>query len=163
MSGKNMCFLIRSAILIIAACGGLVVCFWYPFSLSLTVTGAADCFLTPIQKAEFWSQLIFYWITSLPCFAILCTGWKISTSVKNNTVFSAETAHRLNRCGNVLFIDLAVFSAGNIVLLLLELNAFALLYFMTAAIGFATAVMCKVFSQIAEKAAEQKNELESFI
>lgn len=163
MSNKLICNVIRCAVILLALSEVVICFFWYPFSISMTAVGLLGSVKSQSQLTEMWTQLIFYLLTAVPCFVVLSIFWTISTLVKDNKTFSVATAKRLKICSVILFSDLAVFVAGNIVFLILGWNAFAIIYFIFAVIGIFIAFILAILAQYAGKAAQLKEENESFI
>jgi hypothetical protein len=160
MTGKALCFWVRCAIIAMAICGVCVCAFWYPFSISLTTDGLQE---TGTQAGVFWVQLIFYWLISLPCFAVLCIGWKITSALKEERLFVVENATLVKTAVHILFVDIAVFLVGNVVFLALGWNDFVFLYLFFAIIGLVVAVFLAILSHYLYKAAELQEENEGTI
>lgn len=88
---KNFMSIAIKGSIVVVALFGLVTCFcWYPFSISLTSMGTVEATPTVAQNIKMYTQLIFYWIVSIPCFVILGNAWSISNSIKNDK-FLAST------------------------------------------------------------------------
>ena len=158
MTGKALCFWVRCAMIAIAICGVGVCAFWYPFSITLTTSGLQESGLV-----AFWTQLIFYWLTSLPCLVVLCIGWKIAAAIKSDALFKEENAKAVKTAVQILFADIAVFLIGNVVFLVLGWNDFALLYLFFAIIGLVVAIFMAILSHYLYRAAELQEESEGTI
>jgi hypothetical protein len=110
----------------------------------------------------FWPWLIFAWLVALPCYAILVFVWKVSGSVMSETVFTFQTAKWV-KTGAVLLLSDAVFLfAGNIVLLLLNMNhpGILLLSVIGDIFAVALALLAAVLSRYLTKAAVLQEESE---
>jgi len=153
MSAKSSCFWVRCAIVIIALCGVTVCALWYPFSFSILKVGLISADLSALTTAQSWVSLAFYWAASVPCFAILAIAWKISARLKTGRLFTEEVAKMISLCAKILLIDLGVFFIGNAVFLLLNMNDFAIAYFLLIAGGAALTVFLFVLSRYVYKAA----------
>ena len=153
----------KSAILLAGVCGLAVCVFWYPFSISLTTFGVGvegGLSATIALNVQFWTQLVFYWLTALPCFSVLFFGWKIATAIKKNTVFTAKTARNFRIAAWILFIDIAVYLLGNIITFALGWNDYALVYFFLVLAGLAIAVILAVAAHFVGRAAALQEEAE---
>ncbi len=158
MTGKALCFWVRCAIIAIAICGGCVCAFWYPFSISLA-TNSEEGF----YAVAYWVQLLFYLMTSLPCFFVLVIGWEMTTAIKDDSLFQQKNARLAKIAMQILFMDSAVFLLGNIVFLGLGWNNFVLLYFLFAIIGLVVGVFMAILSHYLYKAAILQEECEGII
>ena len=158
MTGKSLCFWVRCAIVAMAICGICVCAFWYPRSISWTTDT-----LQKARETAYWMQIVFYWLTSLPCFAVLAIGWKLTTAIQAETLFQAENAKAVKMAVQILFADIAVFLIGNVVFLTLGWNDFALLYLFLAVLGLVIGVFMAILSHYLYKAAELQEENEGTI
>ena len=66
--------------------------------------------------------LIFLWITAIPCYAVLCLGWKITTNIGNDKSFSRDNANLLKWIATLAAGDSLFFFVGNVVLLFCNMN-----------------------------------------
>lgn len=117
--------IIRINLILIGFIGFFICGLWYPFSISLGN-------FSNINSITLYAQLGFYWMCSIPCFVILALLYK-STLSKGNILDSF--VKNLNISKKILFISLIVFLVGNVILMLLNLNDFAILYFIIIAVG----------------------------
>ena len=161
---KAICNLIRISIIIIASCGLLCCIIVYP-TVSAIESGFNPEYTTnyTMQWVQFGVQIAFRLITSIPCFAILVMAWKVSTCVKKDEAFSYRTKKLLKISAITLFIDLAVFAVGNIVLYFLEWNAFFKVYVILFIIGLAIATVLAIAAHYVGQAAAIREENESYI
>ena len=158
MTEKSLCIWVRYAILAIAICGVCACAFWYPYSVSWSTKA-----LQATQKVAYWVQLVFYWLISLPCFALLCMGWKITTAIKEDRLFVEQNATLVKKAVHILFADIIVFLVGNAIFLALGWNAFALLYLLFAVVGLVISVFMAILSHYLYKAAVLQEESEGTI
>ena len=161
---KNLVFsiIIRYAVIILAIFGFIMCAFWYPLSISLTTRGLSVDY-SPITQAEiiqFWSQLIFYWISSLPCFFILVLWWIIAGKAKTGAIFTPTTAKIFKLCSIILVIDLSFFFIGNQIFAMLGWNDFLLLYLIIFWVGTAVASLLTVVAHYTRLAATLQEEME---
>lgn len=164
MNSAKLSIMIKASIIVFALCGIIMCAFWYPFSVSLTTMGTLD-YTTPTvaQNVRMWSQIVFYWVVSIPCFVILWMAWKISNAIKNDVFFSLKVA-KLVKCSTVtLFIDIIVFFVGNVVFLILKWNDFYMIYFLIAVVGLAISSMLLALSHFIVQAAGYKEEVEGLL
>lgn len=159
MKTKFMSFIIKTSVIFLAILGLIICAFWYPFSISITIwgTNVPDQILE--NNLEFYTQLIFFWIVSIPCFIILFMIWKLGNAIKRDNVFNTQTALLVDRCVKILFIDIIVYTLGNIVFLLLGWNDFAFIYFGIAIVGLVIASVLSVASHYLFKAAALQEEV----
>lgn len=146
---------------------GLSICaFWYPFQVDLTAIGVPSgerVVPTAAQYVEYWVQLAFYWLASIPCFVILMFGWIISSDIKKGNAFSAEVADRLNICALILFVDSLVFLAAQLVFTVLNWNPFALFLYVTGGIGLILSFTLYLAARYVREAAKIKEENEGYV
>ena len=162
MKNKNY-ILAKTAILLMGACGLAMCAYWYPFSIKITAGWIDGAVITPEQYTEFWTQLIFYWVVSIPCFIILAIAWKISDAIKRETIFSRRTARLIKNCITIFLVDEVVFFIGNFVFWRLDWNAFAVLYLAVGVMGFVVSGLTYIISHYIIQAAALKEEVEGTI
>lgn len=163
MKNSILSILLRFAIVIIGLCGVAVCALWYPFTISVSVTGGVTAELTLQQNIEFWTQLSFYWLCSIPCFIVLIFFWQVTSYIARDKAFSQQTAKALNRSAVLLFADIVLFLIGNIVFLALQWNWLAVAYFFIAIIGVVIATVLLVLAQYVSKASVMKEEYDETI
>ena len=116
MESKTLASLMKIAVFFTAVCGLFICVFVIPSF------GESIIYSNPEFSSWYWPWLIFAWLYSLPCFVVLIDVWRVSNSVKNETVFSLKTA-KLVRSGVILLLcDAAFLFVGNIFFLLLNMN-----------------------------------------
>ena len=154
MTNKLTLVLARCAIIVIALCGLTVCAIWYPCSFSLIKIGLINTKLTVLTTAQSVVLLAFYLVASLPCFIILILGWGISASIKTERLFTSKISKTIKTCAKILLVDLCAFFIGNVILLLLKINDFAIIYFFLIIGGFILSAFLLVLSHYVAKAAE---------
>ena len=113
-----------------------------------------------IEKSEFahcyrpW--LFFIWATGIPCFAALVFAWKIARNIGADRSFSMENAKYLQGIAMLAAADAAFFFAGNVVLLLLNMNHPGIVLFSLLIVfaGVAVSVASAALSHLVEKAVD---------
>lgn len=163
MKSSLIAVLVRVVIVVLAACGIAICALWYPFSISLSVMGVVEAVPTVTQNIQLWTQLIFYWLVSLPCFTILFMAWLMTNSMKNEAFFNDRNVKLARISAIILFVDLAVFLIGNIVFVILGWNEYAIIYFILSTIGLGIAILIKVFEQYLKKSVKMQEETEGLI
>lgn len=166
MKNSLIALFVRLVIVLIAACGLAICVFWYPFSIYLSVMGLADSVPTFEQNIEIWTQLIFYYLVSLPCFIILFLAWLITCSIKKGAFFSKKNVKIIKSSALILFIDLMVFLIGNVVFLILGWNyfaLFALFYFRLFVIGLGLTILIMFFENYLKKCVKMQENREFLI
>ena len=100
--------------------------------------------------------LAFLWATAVPCFAALGFGWPLAVSVGKDQPFTRGNAKRLRAIGRLAAGDAAFFFAGNVALLLLNMNhpGIVLMSLLVVFVGAAIAVAARCLSLLIGRAAE---------
>lgn len=136
---------------------GLYACaIWYPitnFSESLFGTAQDKIYKNIIR-------FVFYLGTSVPCFVILFYAWKIASAIKNDNVFTYESANLIKKCTLILLIDDILFTLGNSAFLLLGWREYVFYYFVLAAIGLVASCVLYLMFYYVNEAAELKEEID---
>ena len=159
MSSKTLCNLIRFAVLATAACALFIALFIVP-SWGLSIADA-----NPEFSGWYLPWLIFIWIASIPCFAILIFIWKVSGAINRDEVFTIKTAKWIKTSAVLLFADAGFFFAGNILFLLLNMShpGILLLSMVGNIFVIALALLAAVLSRYITKAAELQEVSEGMI
>ena len=150
--------LVRGAIIFSAVCG-IIAC------LSLPAFGSSIANNYPEYEHLYLPWLIFLWINSLPFFALLIFIWRISTAIKDETVFTLSGARIVRTCATILFCASGFFIIGNIAFLLLGWSHPGILFISLIAdmLVVALAVLLAVLSRYLTKAAALQEEADGFI
>ena len=163
---KLIALCIRLSIIVIALVGLALCIFWYPFRISFTAVGAPSgerVDPTGAQLVEYWVQLIFFWLASLPCFVILVYGWLISGNVRRDRVFTSDTAGKLKTASKILFIDSLIYLAAQLVFTLLRWNPLAPILAVVCVIGLILSFVLFLAGRYVGEAAKIKEENEGSI
>ncbi len=166
MNNRTISFSIKICILIAALTGIFVCTQIYPFTASLEAFGLSPDGTRPwtdAQYLKFWSMLIFYWVMSLPCFAVLLIGWLVSGDIKKDNLFSLGAVKRLKAAFLILFFSSCIFLAGNIVFRALDWSVFATMYAFIAVVGIIMSFGIYVLSKFVSKAQLLKEENDSIL
>lgn len=104
--------------------------------------------------------LVLIWLTAIPCYFALALAWKIAINIGEDRSFSVENARLLKWISVLAAGDSAVFFAGNLVYLLLNMNhpSIVLLSLLIEFFGIAVSVASAALSHLVMKAAELQNE-----
>ena len=70
----------------------------------------------------YWPWLMFAWLTTLPCLAVLCFVWRVSGAVVEDSVFTARTAGWVKTSAVLVISDAILLFTGSLVLLLAGMN-----------------------------------------
>jgi hypothetical protein len=169
MQKQHFVILARIAIIFVFLIGICICCWWYPLSFSLFTVGvvsgesAASIDITPAQNTAFWVQLIFSWITSLPCFAVLCLCYKSTCHAKKEDFFSLPNSKLYKWSGLLLLIDSVIFITGHVVFMFLKWNPFVIIYFVLGFLGLIFALVSYAFYGYLLKAVQLKEENDSIL
>lgn len=104
--------------------------------------------------------LILIWVTAVPCYAALILAWKIAVNIGVDRSFSIENARLLQWISQLAAGDSAVFFAGNLIYLLLNMNhpSIVLASFLIEFFGVAISVASAALSHLVRKAAELQDQ-----
>lgn len=99
--------------------------------------------------------LAFLWLTAVPCYAALGMGWGIARNIGADRSFSTANARLLKWIAWLAAGDAAFFFAGNVFLLLMNMNHPGVLLASLLAVfaGVAAAVAAACLSHMVKKAA----------
>ncbi|MDR1061555.1 MAG: DUF2975 domain-containing protein [Clostridiales bacterium] len=159
MTSKTLCAVIRAAVIAAAICGLLACAYILPtFGASLVKTN-------PEYAGGYVPWLVFLWAAAAPCFAILALVWKVSSAVRQERVFTIQTARWIKTAAMTLIGDAGAFFAGNVAFLLFGMSNAAILLLAVLVDVFAVslAVLAAVLSRYVTKAALLQEEADSTI
>ncbi|MCD8107705.1 MAG: DUF2975 domain-containing protein [Oscillospiraceae bacterium] len=142
---------------------GVGVCGLVAYGVVCPVCGLKIVEDHPDVSGWFAPWLGFILITAVPCYIVLVYCWKIVSNIAVGKAFSYDNAKYFSVMSYLAIGDIAFFFAGNVVLLLLNMNhpgvivASLLIVF----IGIAVAVVFATLSHLVKKAADlqQENDL----
>ena len=159
MTSKVLCRLVRVAVIAVAICG-LAACIY-----ALPTYGAGIAENNPDYAGRYIPWLVFLWMTAIPCFAFLVFIWMVSTAIKNDKLFTLQSARLFKIGAIVLFFDVGFFFIGNIVFVLLGMSnpGILLLSIIADVFGASLAVMVAILSRYLTKAAALQEEADSTI
>ncbi len=159
MSSKTLCGWVRVAAVAVAVCFLLLLGFIIPV-LGSDITAAY-----PEFKAWYLPWLAFLWAAALPCFVVLVFVWKVSAAIKNEEVFTLQTAKWIKNSAILLFCDVGFFFAGNVVFLLLGMSHPGVLLssLLVEVLGIALALAAAVLARYITKAALLQEESDGTI
>ena len=155
MSKKMLFVLSRISIIVIALCGLCICGCIYPFIVSL---GG----LEKGSEVIMWCQLIFYWVSAIPCFIILGLAWRVSASFKGE-LFTLKNANCFKISSILLLTDAIYFFIGNALFMFMGYNPFAILFFLLTVTALAVALALGAAGYYVVKAAEIREENEEYI
>ena len=161
MKDKKLSFLMRVSIISIAVCGIAICLLWVPMGEFGWKIG--DEWLFEGQTKEFWSQIIFHWIVSLPCFYLLWLAWQVTNDMQKGRLFIFENSLRVKRAMYILTADLLLFLLGHTLFALLRWHAFDIIYLLVALMGLIVVVFLTVLSHYLSRAAELQEESDGTI
>ena len=159
MSSKMLCMLVRVAIIAVVFCGLLI----FGFLIPIEAYGFAAS--NPDLAFWRWPWLIFLWSVSLPFFAVLAYAWKVSTAIRQDRVFTLQTAKWVKNGAFLTFADIGLFILGNAVFAVLDMSGppIVMMSLVVIIIGSALGVCAAVLSRYITKAAELQEDNEGTI
>ena len=161
MRDKKLSLLIRVSIIFIAVCGVAICLLWVPMGEFGWKIG--DVWSFEGQTKEFWSQIIFHWMVSLPCFYLLWLAWQVTSDMKKGRLFIFENSLRVKHAMYILTVDLLLFLVGHTLFALLRWHTFYIIYLLVALIGLIVVVFLTVLSHYLLRAAELQEESDGTI
>lgn len=116
--------------------------------------------LYPELSNRFWPWLIFLWLFTVPCYAAIIVGLRISRRIGLDQSFSMENAESLKTISYLAAADTVFFTLGNIALLFMNMShpGVMIASFFISFIGFAIAIASAALSHLVKKAAIMKEE-----
>lgn len=157
---------LRISLILICFLGVAICALAYPFQVSLTAIGVPSGERVPPtieQYIEYWVQLSFYWIASIPCFLILLFGWNISSEIKKGNAFSMKVSKKLNTGAQILFVDSMLYLAAQLVFTMLDWNPFVLILSIVGLIGLILSFVLYLAARYVREAAKIKEENEAYV
>ena len=153
MSSKTLCGWLRAATIAVAVCFLILMGYVMPVLL----------------KSEFspgyYPWLIFLWICALPCFAVFTCVWKVSGEIMREKVFTLRTAQWVHTGAILLFADVGLFFAGNLIYIAIGLSRPGILMcsLLIDIFGISLALAAATLSRYLTKAATLQEESEGTI
>ena len=159
MSSKTLCFWVRVADIGVAFCALLITGFLLPVQARAMISES------PASAGFVWPWICFLWAVALPFFAILVYVWKVSAAIKEDRVFTMQTAKWVKTGSLLLFADVGLFFLGNAVFAFLEMSGppIVMMSLILIIFGIALAVCAAVLSRYIAKAAVFQDESEGTI
>ncbi len=134
---------------------GLVLYFW-----AIPFMGHFIEELSPEYSHAYMPWLLLFWVTAIPCYAVLVLLWQIVRSIDSDELFRQKNAGRFRLIAKFVFVDIIIFMAANIVFLFLNINhpsVFLASAFVCLA-GAAFGISMKALAGFFEKAAMLQEE-----
>ena len=155
MDDKKLTVFMRIAIILIGICGVAICLFWLPMTTTKSF-GALSW--GALRKVENWTQYIFHWGISLPCFWLLIMAWEVTSDMQKGRLFIEKNAVRVKCATVILLCDILLFLIGNITFAILGWNEWLVLHLFAAVVGLIVAIVLFIFSQYLRKAATLQEE-----
>ena len=135
---------------------GLGLCALIVYAAIVPSYGGALASAYPEFAHCFRPWLIFLWATALPFYAALIISWPLAVSVGQDRAFTQRNAGRLRVVAYLAAGDAAFFLAGNVALLLLNMNhpGIVLLSLLVVFVGAAISVAAACLSRLTGRGAE---------
>lgn len=154
MKSKTLALLLKIVVILAFVCGLFI------FLIEIPALGQSFICVCPDLQNWYWPWLIFAWLYSLPCFAVLIEVWCVSNYVKNETVFTLKTARVVKSGAVLLLADAAFLFIGNAALLLLNMSHPGVFILFAIAVVFecAAALSAAILSRYLTKASALQEE-----
>ena len=154
MSQLKLSKWLKAVIVGAVICGSILYFYVFPFWGSEIVTSNSE------YSSWYWPWLIYLWITSIPCYAVLVCSWKIADQIGKDQSFCRKNAALLKLISILAAIDSAIVFAGNMILLFLNKNhpGIVFLSIFIIFIGIAVTVTAACLSHLVLKAAQLREE-----
>lgn len=148
MTQKSLSNMLKALIVAVALCGAVV------YFVALPVIGVDMAETYPEYKHCLPIYLSLFWLSAIPCYAVLVLSWLIAMRIGKGLSFCVENAKHLKIISVLAEADTAFFFVGNIALLLFNIShpsifAFALL---VCFIGVALTIVFAALSHLVLKA-----------
>ena len=155
MSKNFLCVLFKFAIVVCAICGICICGCFYPFLVSLNGWGKGS-------EVVMWTQIIFYWGTSIPWFWLLWIAWRVASSMKLE-LFTLQNARLLKNGAILLFVDSVIFLFGNLIFMFMGYNPFAIAFFLLVIVSLIASLALGAMGYYVAKASALREENESYV
>lgn len=134
---------------------GMGVCGLGVYAGAIPVLGESVVAEYPEFRRCYLPWLGLIWATAVPCFLALGCGWRIAGNIGRDRSFTVTNARLLRWISVLAVLDAAVFFAGNLIYLLLDMNHPGIVLFslMVSFAGVAIAVASAALSQLVRRAA----------
>ncbi|CDZ24872.1 putative membrane protein [[Clostridium] cellulosi] len=141
---------------------GTGVCVTVIYFLAFPLLGQDIIGDYPEFRSWFWPWLIFLWLTAVPCYIAIVSGWKVVKEIVREHSFCIENAKRLKLISILAAADSALVFIGNIILLLLNMNhpGVILVALLIIFVGIDLAVLFAALSHMVMKATKLREENE---
>lgn len=150
MSQKSLSKWMKIILFLFGICGIIL------YGIIVPVIGLDIKNANPEYAYAFVPWIVFILITAIPCYTALALGWKIASSIGNDSPFSNANAMRLKHISFVTLVTSIYYFAGNVIFLLLNMNHPGILIaslFVTF-VGIAISAASAILSYLVKKAAK---------
>lgn len=159
MKQKGLSDLLRLIIVGTALCGGIFIYYLVP------VWGKEIVAANPEILTWYRPWLIFIFISSVPCYAVLVYSWRIAAQIGHDNSFSRVNSKSLRSISLLAGANSAFFFIGNLAMLIFKMShpgVFTVALFIVFA-GIAVTVAAAALSHLVLKAALLREENEGVI
>lgn len=108
----------------------------------------------------YWPCLIFLWASSLPFWAALVLGWRISDDMGRNNSFCQANARRLKWVCWLALVEAAIYLGAFVALLVTAIGSPGIMFLLlfTILAGLVVAVIAAILSHLVDKAVALQQE-----
>lgn len=142
--------------------------------LKLIIAGTAVCGLAvfaaiipylwrerlPFGSADYWIELVYIWLSAIPCYAVLVFAWRIASNIGDGNSFAEPNARALHHISTLALIDTGYIFVGTLALLLMG-SADVMIVLVALVImfaGIAVSIAAAALSHLVMKAAQLQDE-----
>lgn len=161
-------FIIRLGLAFIFLIGVFICLFWYILTASINSgigIGLDEVTITPQMELDFYSELLFYWAVSVPCFVDVVLGFWCTVLAKREGIFSSRLAKTFFKMALILFIASIVFLIGTVYFWILRFdwNQLTMTYCVVGVLGIAISGVLYVVYRYILRASKLKEENNSIL
>lgn len=134
---------------------GIGVCALGVYAGAIPVLGETMVAQYPEFRRCYLPWLGLIWATAVPCYLALGCAWRIARNIGMDRSFTVTNARLLRWISVLAVLDAAVFFAGNLIYLLLDMNHPGIVLFSLTVsfVGVAIAVASAALSYLVQRAA----------
>ena len=144
---------------------GMIICVTLIYFFLMPQVAKSFVYSYPEFSSWYWPWIYFLWATAIPCYTVMYYLYKIQRRVKDDSTFSDITAIYMKNIAALIFLDVAFFFTGNIVLFLFNMNHPGILFcsLIINVIGIVIGLAVVVLSRFIKKASILQEENDGMV